>query len=365
MVQRLVDLLREERFAGVFSVELISLRLSDSLEEVGGFSWRKVWRTLGFLVRLLGARMRGPIDLLYYVPATGLRSQIYRDWVLLGWGRRLARRTALHWHGLGLKDFYQKSLSPVERWLTRRTYDGHSLSLVLADRHRGEVEWLHPKQVRVLPNFLADPCPSFDRKATGSKREGADLRVLFLGHCTRTKGLFDLLDGVALANAMLERRGDSWRVLLTVGGEFLSENERAEFANRIAAADLRMESGGSAVTLAGYLDGDQKHQALLDADALGLPTYFHTEAQPVVLIEALAYGLEIVVSDWRNLSAMLPETAQVVPVRFPEKIAEALIACARRGSAERHRAFFLEHYEQERIAKRLPSLMSVEGQPPA
>jgi glycosyltransferase involved in cell wall biosynthesis len=365
MVERMVRLLQSELFAELCTVEVISIRLSHSLEEIGGFSIRKIVRTLGYLGRLVRARIRGPIDLLYYVPATGLRSQLYRDWVLFGLGRFCARTTVLHWHGLGLRAFYDEELSPVERLLTRWTFRGNDLSLVLSDGHRTEVEWLAPRDVATLPTFLADPCPAEidqileSRSERAGRREdtGESLRALFLGHCTREKGLFDLLDGVALANARLKDQRRHWRVRLTVGGEFLEPAEEAEFRRRIVEADLTLESSEPAVTYAGYLDDAGKHAALSGAEVLCLPTYFHTEAQPVVLIEALAYGLEIIVSDWRDLPAMLPDTALVVPPRAPLRIADRLIESAGGKSDARNRGYFLKHFEENGVVGRLRDIL--------
>lgn len=364
MVARLVEMLRKPPFSEFLEVQHINLRLSESLSEIGGFSWRKMAATLGYLWQLLRLHRRGGIGMLYYVPATGLRSQLYRDWLLLGIGRRLAGTTFLHWHGLGLRAFYDQRLHPLERALTRWTYGGHEVSLVLDPAHRVEVGWLRPGAVAPAPNFLPDPCASTagallrSREQRTARRlagapEAPDLEILFLAHCTRSKGLFDAIEAVALANDALKKRGIPWRARLSVGGEFVEAREREEFDRRIAREDLALDAGRPAVRYLGYLEDDRKAETLAKSDVFCLPTYFHTEAQPVSVIEAAAYGLEIVLSDWRSLPSMLPQTSFVVPPRSPQILAESLLASAAAGNGAANRAHFLATYEESVVARQL------------
>lgn len=377
MVERLVQVLRGDVFADGWQVELVEMRLSDSLKEIGGFSARKALRALFALGCLFRARLRGKIDVLYYVPATGLRSQLYRDWLLLGLGRRLASRTFLHWHGLGLRELYETSLRDWEKWLTRWTYGRHDTSLLVNPTHADEVRWAEPRNVKVFPNFIADPCSDFRGsvlprrdKRFGVRRhifdrcdgpnaatEGAALRVLFLGHCTRSKGLFDLINAVALANAQSIERGARACVRLEVAGEFFDADERAEFERRIAAPEALLADGEQAVAYLGYLEDAAKKAAFLRADVFCLPTYFRTETQGVVLIEALNYGLEVIVTDWHGLPAMLPETVSVVPVRSPASICRAILQSAVTNSARAHREYFLERYEEGAAARQFRLLL--------
>ena len=68
--------------------------------------------------------------------------------------------------------------------------------------------------------------------SSGATLDGGDLpdtggdpqlvRVLYLAHCTREKGLFDTLDGVALANQRLRSRQAPVSLRLLVTGGFVS-----------------------------------------------------------------------------------------------------------------------------------------------
>lgn len=372
MVRQLLQELQAASSDRHLRVEHINLQYSRELSEIGGFSLRKILRTIVYLFRLVTARLRGPVDYLYYVPATGLRSQLYRDWLVLGLGRRLARHLLLHWHGLGLKELYDTKLNVLERWLTRWTYRDHAFSLVLTRRHAPQVTWLRPGAIHELPNFIPDPFPrgardESQRRADRARQRSSpgnhppDLQVLFMGHCTRTKGLFDTVEAVAIANHRLRDLRSGWNIRLEVAGEFLTSSEEEAFTQRLREPDLALSDGRCAVHFAGYLAGDDKDRHLRSADVLCLPTCFHTEAQPVVLIEALAYGLEIVVSDWRDLPAMLPDTAKVVPIQSPEAIARALIESATSSSASPHREYFLEHYERGVVLQNFLDLLAPRG----
>jgi glycosyltransferase involved in cell wall biosynthesis len=225
----------------------------------------------------------------------------------------------------------------------------------------------------VVPNGIPDPCPDYDdtikaervaraaavgaalsRGAPGPARASSHtFEVLYLGHCTQGKGLFDLLDGVALVNAELRRSGPV-RVQLSVAGEFIHAAERARFERRIEEQDLRdADTGRRAVRYLGFVSGDAKDRLLRGSDCLCLPSRYPTEAHPVVVIEAMAYGLEIVVSRWRALPTLVPDEAEVVDIRSPAQIARALRRVMGRGSAGAMRARFLSRYEAATTVDRL------------
>ena len=52
------------------------------------------------------------------------------------------------------------------------------------------------------------------------------------------------------------------------------------------------------VQFLGMLTGDAKFAAYARADVFSMPTFYESEAFPVVLLEAMAYGLPIVATRW-------------------------------------------------------------------
>ncbi len=361
MTSLLVEHLADEHL----QVLHVNAAVSRSLDDLGCWGPVKILRAILIWLRAFTLVLTKRPDVLYYVPATGERTQVWRDWLLFGTLRPLVSRTVLHWHGIGLKSLFDTKLTGWERWLTRRVLGRTSLSIILAEFQRPEVEWLMPEQIAVIPNGVPVPLGGAGYiQHSGTKSDGIRVfRVLFMGHCTREKGLFDALDAIALTNSTLETqsaienrksharratpstaeqenaylRGVGYKskihIVLDVCGHFMSEEEKQEFENRISQPDLQLPfdnrnsiENSNASRWLGFISGAEKERLLSESDCLVFPSYFRTEVQPVAVIEALGRGLPVVVSDWRGLPEMVEGTGlPVVPVRDPHALAEALL----------------------------------------
>lgn len=360
---------------GAIEVFHVNSPLSPEIGELGRFSLRKVLLAVRYFVEVLWCRFHYGAHTLYYVPATGMRTQIYRDWFLFGLSRVFFERTALHWHQLGLREFLHTRGHGFERAMTWLALGRVDLSIVLAPEYAKEVRWLAPHRVAAIPNGIPDPCPDYSRtlapgRATRARRLKAALgargsaariaatpavfRVLYLGHCTETKGLFDVVEAVAQVNTSLRDSQTPVQIRLSVAGDFMSARERARFESRVREEDLREHPDGpSCVWFGGFVSGTSKDQLLRESDCLCFPSYFQTEAHPIAVVEALAYGLEIIVSRWRALPSLASGEAEIVDVRSPAQIARALHRVMGKGSAPAMRDCFLARYEVTRTAAQL------------
>ncbi len=168
--------------------------------------------------------------------------------------------------------------------------------------------------------------------------------ILYLAHCTREKGLFDTVAGVALANRHLESRGTSVSLRLVVTGNFVTAAEREQFDRMTEQPGIR-----GIVEYLGFVSGDQKSQLLREADLFCFPTYYQNENQPVNLIEALAFGLPILTTRWRSLPELFPPNYPgLVDIHSPDQIAEAIVTLLSRESGEGFREIFLRNFTIER-----------------
>src|SRR5262249_13879357 len=150
-------------------------------------------------------------------------------------------------------DWLEHGAHPVERWITFRLLGRPDLSIVLGDRNRSDAEAFASRTTTVIPNGIPDPCPTYDQDVGPQRRARASARTIaapasdgearwftavFLGLCIRSKGIFDAVEAVALANGQLEAQDRPVRVRLVVAGAFVSDVERAEFDRRIERPDL-------------------------------------------------------------------------------------------------------------------------------
>jgi len=369
-----------------FGVECyhVNARLSKHLEDIGDFRPMKLLLLLGYCLQAIYVRFRYGVTDLYYVPAPGKRSALYRDWMVMGLCRPFFRRVILHWHAAGLAKWLETAVQMRFRALTFRLMKDVDLSIVLSRYNRADAEKLFPRRIRVVHNGIPDPCPHFDlevrprRRArfaarrkllAGQALRPADLehtggdpqvvKVLYLAHCTREKGLFDTVAAVQQLNARLAAERSPLCCELVVTGNFVRPHERDEFERLLA--DPAVARG---VRHVGFVGGKVKEAVLREADVFCFPTYYENENQPVNLIEAMAFGLPIVTTRWRSLPEMLPAGyAGLVDVRAPEQVAAALMNLLRGESGEAFRDIFLRNFTLEHHLKGLAeALHSVEGE---
>ena len=364
----------------------VNTRLSKKLEDIGDLRLGKVILLLGYCLQAIWCRFRYGVQNFYYIPAPGKRSALYRDWMVMLICRPFFKRVILHWHAAGLAKWLELVVTMRSRSLTYRLMKQVDLSIVLSKYNRADAEKLFSRQVRVVSNGIPDPCPQFAeevltrRKARFAARrkllsdatlEAADLRdtgddprevrVLYLAHCTREKGLFDALRGVALANQQLRQRQSPLSLRLIVTGGFVTAEEKAEF-------EQSMSEPGTAETVKylGFVSGEQKHQLLREADLFCFPTYYENENQPVNLIEAMAFGLPILTTRWRSLPELFPDKYPgLVNVRSPEQVADGLLALMDSETGEGFREIFLRTYTLERhLAGLAEAFTQIETAPP-
>lgn len=364
----------------------VNNRLSKRLEDIGEVRSGKLLLLLAHCLEAIWCRFRYGVANFYYIPAPGKKSALYRDWLVLFLCRPFFQRTILHWHAAGLAKWLETAVLIRSRALTYRFAKNVDLSIVLSRYNIADAEKLLPQRIRVVNNGIPDPCPDFSdtilarRQARFAARkklladqslEAADfehtggdpqiVRVLYLAHCMREKGLFDAMQAVLLANRILAIHQPSLRLRLIIAGTFVTPDEQKEYDRMLADADL-----AQAVEYLGFVTGPGKERAFREADLFCFPTYYLGENQPVNLIEAMAYGLPVVTTNWRSLPEMLPTGyAGLVPVRAPDRVAAALLLLMARESGEGLREIFLNRFTIEKhIAALAQAIAGVEQPAP-
>ncbi len=344
----------------------VNARVSKELEDIGDFRLSKLFLLFGYCFQAIWCRFRYGVKTLYYIPAPGKHSALYRDWMVMFICRPFYKHIILHWHAAGLAKWLETSAKFRSRAFTYDRMKNVDLSIVLSRYNRADAEKLLPQKIRVVSNGIPDPCPAFERDvlprrkvrlaarkkiAAGVELDAAEreqagnpecFRVLYLAHCTREKGLFDCIEGVLLANEKLAAAG-RYRMELMVAGNFVDDAEREEF-DRILATP----AGTKAVRYLGFVANGEKDRALRQADLFCFPTYYQNENQPVNLIEAMAFGLPIITTRWRSLPELVPSgNFGLVDICAPAQIADALIGSLTEEASEQTRATFLRHFTLE------------------
>jgi len=210
------------------------------------------------------------------------RKMLFMFWCIL-----LHKPYLLHIHGGGFSLFIQKASKPARKmycWGLR-----HAAGIItLAEQFDKCIEKVEPRQIirRIIPNpgniSVCSPHIVNDKVKL----------ILFAGWIEPAKGVFDLIEAFAAC-------GFSSDVQLVLAGK-----------GRLEEAHSEAEKKGISkqVLIYGWQDQQQMKEWYEKADLLVLPSYI--EGMPMVLLEAMAYGVPIISTSVGGIPSMLPEIAR-------------------------------------------------------
>jgi glycosyltransferase involved in cell wall biosynthesis len=248
--------------------------------------------------RLFRIRAAGRIDILLYPTGGPQKVAMIRDLLLLPWIFLMSRRVVLHFHAAGIAEQLEAG-SLIARRL-RAVYRNAFAAIVMTDFGRRDPEAVGIERILVLPWRVAD---DFDSALVDRGRNGR-VRLLHLGHLCQDKGTPQLLE--AFAKLRAKHPG----LELELVGECLPPFSEERLEKIIDHLGIRPH-----VRISGLLTGRAKAEAFGRADLFVFPTVAPYESFGLVLVEAMAWKLPIIASNWRGNSDVL--TSRAGAICFP------------------------------------------------
>jgi glycosyltransferase involved in cell wall biosynthesis len=364
----------------------VDMRLSTSIDDIGQRPWAKLGLTLRYAIQAVINRFRYGASTLFYIPAPALTHAIYRDWLVMLICRPFFQRTVFWWQAAGLGRWLQEQAKPWQRQLTLLLLSNPSLSVVMGTETEHDAKALRSRRIAVIPNAIPDPCPDAASEVVAAKarhreslrrrmvQEGETasapgigiFRLLFISLCYREKGLFDALEAVALMNQRLCALHCPVRVQLDVAGRFYLPSEQKEFEERIRQPDLQRVvtapgakasddlSSTAAVQYHGFAAGDAKSRLFRECDCLIFPTYYAAESFGLVVLEAMAHGMDIITTRWRNIPELLPAHYRgLVEPRDPQALARVIELFLHENQGPALRKHFEDHHHIRHFQRRM------------
>lgn len=205
---------------------------------------------------------------------TASRGSFYRKSIVLILSNLFAKKTILHIHGGGFKQFYVSSY--VNRFWVSTILQLADINICLSQ------EWFtyfkeqcRHKNFAVLPNPILMPLYQEPNKWHNK------IVILYLGTVVQTKGIFDLVEFFSTYRPFLESKID-----LHVGGE--GDLNRLQFM----VDKYKMNNH---IKIHGWINREEKENLFCKADLYILPSY--AEGLPMSILEAMAHGKPIIATN--------------------------------------------------------------------
>jgi glycosyltransferase involved in cell wall biosynthesis len=275
---------------------------TDFSEEIGSFTFKKVWHAFKQYSSIFKIFRT---DVLYLTPGQSFFGVLkYAPFILLA--RLLRKQIIFHVHGNHLwKEFEQAS-----------NFKQNVMRIIISSSTKGIV--LSPSLQKNLSPFLLDekiyPVYNFaeDFLHNSSLVKGFDdLRIVYLSNLMTEKGIFDLLEALEI----LKTQGVIFKAHLA--GAIASETKSLVLD--------KIRKLGDNVEYLGTVHGEQKKQLLELGNTFVFPTFYHSEGQPIALIEAMVTGNAIITTKHAGIPDLLTEeNAFFVDKNSPNQMAKIL-----------------------------------------
>lgn len=258
----IASVVKSYRSNGVFAEWPITYLATHS----DGGKWRKLSIALSAWVRF-AARLVQRQDFLLHVHSAS-RASFWRKSAFILPAVWRGRLVILHLHGGEFMQFYEQECGRVAKRIVRYVLRRCTRIVVLSSSWRESLEGITSTPIDVINNFA----PSYF--GSGERIPG---RILFLGRLCKGKGIFLLLDALAL----ISRRHPEAHLVCGGDGDL--------DAVRNAATGLGVEDR---VEILGWIDDKRKAELLTTASVYALPSF--AEGMPMSILEAMSAGLPVV-----------------------------------------------------------------------
>lgn len=251
--------------------------------------------------QVLWMLMRGQVALVHAHSASNASFKRKSFYLVLA--RAFGVPTVFHLHGGGFRTFTDQTASPRLRAWIVKTLSSSSCVIALSSAWAEYVHGLAPSvKVQIVPNPVFIPV-----QPTSANVEPG--RLLFMGRASQAKGIFDLLDAMAILKPQ-------WPNLkLALGGDGDLDAVRAYAAKRGLSEQL---------LVLGWVGENEKRTQYAQAEVFVLPSY--NEGLPMAMLEAMAMAKPVVVTPVGGIPEAVQHEQQglLVPVGQVDELAFAI-----------------------------------------
>ncbi|TIM77325.1 MAG: glycosyltransferase family 4 protein [Mesorhizobium sp.] len=236
-----------------------------------------------FVLALMTGRVR-----IVYLTSSRTPLGFLRDALFIIFASILSRAKVVnHLHGSDFKSF-RSGVSSFLGALIDWTYSRVDCSIILHESMYDQYTQYPSMRLEVVNNFLPEAEHYED---VPSVSQSGHVAIVLISNIILEKGL---VDAICAVHELIVQGRD---VSLTIAGAELD----LKFDDLIAGDLIPRSYNRERIRYIGPVYGAAKRDLLSKSAIFVLPTYYEAEAMPISVIEALASGCAVVLSDWKYL----------------------------------------------------------------
>lgn len=210
------------------------------------------------------------------------RGSFYRKSIYIIIAKLLKKKSIVHFHGAEFDEFYNLESSKIQKKYIRYILDKSNLIIALGSSWKKKIKNYTNTEIVVLSNAVEVPSNNFYNLNNKN--------IVLLGRLEQRKGTFDLLD---IADNILHE-DLSFNLVLAGDGNLDVVKRKIE--------GLKFKNN---VKILGWINKEQREELLKNTAIFVLPSY--NEGMPMAILEAMSYGIPLVVSDVGDIPYVVKE----------------------------------------------------------
>jgi len=307
-----------------------------------------------FLLLILTKR----VNTVYHIISSSERGFI-RDKIIIDITRSLKKRIVIHSHNGDYNVFYNRQNKFVQK-IIYKTINKVDKIILLSKKLSETFFFIEDKSKFIyIPNGL--PINRITHKHDQKKNI---VNILYLSNLIESKGYLDLLDSILLLKKNEKINKYHFHF---AGGFLLNAHQDKSFtsikeAKQLFFSTVEKNKLANYITYHGIVEGEIKEELLVKADIFILPTYYNIEAQPLTIIEAMAYGCAIYSTKYRGIPEMLFAgiNGEYIEAKNPEDIASKISnsnfdKITKYGDQSIH--IYKKHFTKEKYIARMKKIL--------
>lgn len=217
----------------------------------------------------------------------------------------------------GMLDPWIIRRSPVKKWIVRKWFVDENfrkadcIHALCKSEYNSIRKYGLKNPVAIIPNGTNIPKWTRDYEKFKTKKTKT---ILFLSRLHPKKGVLELIDAYAMINESHPDITAKWHLKIGGWGD-------VDYIGKIKDK-IRINRLTTKVELLGSVYGEDKDKLLKEVDAFILPTY--SEGLPMAVLEAWAYGLPVITTEFANLPEGFEHGASFEISTEPEKMSHEL-----------------------------------------
>jgi len=328
-----------------FDAQYINLSTSKTIDEIGENPLIKFSRYFKILFRIIIRLINYNPDIVY-LAITAKDIGFYKDFPIALLTKSFGKKLVLHYHNKGVSLKQHKFLDNL---FYRILFNNSKVILLSQSLYKDVARYVKKEDVFFCPNGI--PVLNLEKEVSPKINEVP--KLLFLSNLIESKGVFILLETLKVLND----NGIAFHCNFVGGEGNISLKQLNQKIN-----DLNLQEY---VTYLGKKYGADKYKIFQSSDIFVFPTFYHNECFPLVLLEAMQFGLPIISSNEGGITDIVKdsETGFIVEKQKPKLLAEKikwLIDHPKeaRLMGEKGQKYFLEHYTLEIFEKRMKHILN-------